>query len=284
MRIKTHLTLRILLLLSLCVTADASEDYRKEWKDVRPIGPIKTPTVACARQECEALWSLYCAGRYGEFLHNANVLVNDGKKKWLKPHIVWALYGNYLLSIAPTLSDEREQRKARKFGCYVTSDVLKHKSPGHLFLRGRHMIENPDSWFQDPIQSWVFELFNTKTWTDLPAAERILFSEQNFWTVQWNFISKGLCHLIEIKDHIEPEAFEKNLKIFKNLLLKLRENEETIKHFLDSSIEEFNPFLEAAEGILQKKTLSLSPALTDESVSMGATPSPDSDAMASEMP
>ena len=191
MSIKTLSNVTFLLSLSLSVSSHGMEGAFADlpvgarWPIIRPKGPIKTPTKEHAEAAREESLALYRAGQYDDFFMYVRDTANFGRAHWLKDHIVWPLYGYYLLNVVSNRTETEHKQSVITSAIAILDEVLEKKSPGYMAVRYNYMMSSAlETWFLEPIQSWLKEPWLRQSWKDIPEGEKILFSAENLKQLQ----------------------------------------------------------------------------------------------------
>lgn len=191
MSIKTLSNVAFLLSLSLSFSSHGMErdladlPVGTRWPIIRPQGPIKTPTKEHAEVAREESLALYRAGKYDDFFMYVRDTANFGRAHWLKDHIVWPLYGYYLLNVVSNTTKAEHKKSVITTAITILDEILEKKSPGYMAVRYNYMMRSAlETWFLEPIQSWLKEPWLRQSWKDIPEGEKILFSAENLKQLQ----------------------------------------------------------------------------------------------------
>jgi hypothetical protein len=191
MSIKTLSHYIFLLSLSLTVSSHATEGDLSDlpvgarWPILRPKGPIKIPTKQHAEAAREESLALYRAGKYEDFYAYVRDTACFGRAHWLKDHIVWPLYGYYLLNVVSNREEGEVKQAVITNATTILDEVLEKKSPGYMAVRYNCMMNKPlETWSLAPISIWIEEFLSFRSWREIPFVEKTLFSEKDFFQIQ----------------------------------------------------------------------------------------------------
>ncbi|MBM3610995.1 MAG: hypothetical protein FJX18_05690 [Alphaproteobacteria bacterium] len=219
MSIKTLSHYIFLLSLSLTVSSRATEGDLSDlpvgakWPILRPKGPIKTPTKQHAEAAREESLALYRAGKYEDFYAYVRDTACFGRAHWLKDHIVWPLYGYYLLHVVSNREEGKVKQAVITNATTILDEVLEKKSPGYMAVRYNCMKNRSlEYWSLEPIRNWIAEFLSFKSWGEIPTVEKALFSEKDFFQIQSHVLAmrtpKKAHHLQVVASVASPSSPE----------------------------------------------------------------------------